>query len=194
MQDSFRDTVFGRLLHLTTRGRVFGHDDQPNILALGKKHHSFSVQSSTSILTLALDDKQPGNNGNKAIASTETPDAAQQRPTLTDPEKGGDMMLVDWSPYDSHNPRNWSTLKKLFVNFQICLLTSSVYIGSAIYTAGLEGIQHDFHVSPVQSLLGLTLFVLGYALGPMILVRPFLRLTWRYISCTLHGVSLLSIC
>lgn len=59
-------------------------------------------------------------------------------------------------------------LKKVFVTFQICLLTTSVYIGSAIYTAGIEGIQEKFHVSQVAALLGLTLFVIGYGLGPMV--------------------------
>lgn len=48
----------------------------------------------------------------------------------------------------------------------------SVYIGSAIYTAGLQGVMQQFGVSDVAALLGLTLFVLGYALGPMVLVHP----------------------
>ncbi|KAL8921019.1 MAG: hypothetical protein Q9208_005910 [Pyrenodesmia sp. 3 TL-2023] len=196
MQDLFRDTVFGRLLHLTTAGKLFGHDDQAAILALGKKHHSCSVQSSTSILTLALDDRPPGKNGNKANASANTPAAHQQCPTLADPEKGRDIMLIELSPYDSHNPRNWSTVKKLFVNFQICLLTTSIYIGSAIYTAGLEDIQHDFHVSPVESLLGLTLFVLGYALGPMILApiseTPYIGHSPVYVG-TLLAFALLQL-
>lgn len=69
------------------------------------------------------------------------------------------------------NPRNWSTAKKVFVTFQICFLTTSVYIGSAIYTAGLQGVVQQFGVSNEAAHLGLTLFVIGYALGPMILVR-----------------------
>lgn len=74
------------------------------------------------------------------------------------------------------DPRNWSLGKKVFVTFQICLLTTSVYIGSAIYTAGLVDVTLDFGVSETVALLGLTLFVLGYALGPMVLVcRPFDR-------------------
>ena len=68
-------------------------------------------------------------------------------------------------------------MKKCFVTFQICLLTTSVYIGSAIYTAGLQGIVQQFGVSEVAALLGLTLFVLGYALGPMVLVRLMTDLT-----------------
>ena len=74
-------------------------------------------------------------------------------------------------PDSEQNPRNWSTPKKFFVTFEICFLTTSVYIGSAIYTAGLQGVMKQFGVGEVVALLGLSLFVLGYALGPMILVR-----------------------
>ena len=63
---------------------------------------------------------------------------------------------------------NWSTFKKVFVTFQICLLTFSVYIGSAIYSAGTESVVMDFGVSQTKATLGLTLFVAGYGLGPMI--------------------------
>lgn len=104
--------------------------------------------------------------------------------TRIDPEKGKDMYIVDW--YDENdpevctcnyssnltnrlqNPRNWSLGKKLFVTGLICLLTFSVYIGSAIYTAGLVGVEEQFGVGQVAATLGLTLFVAGYGLGPMI--------------------------
>ena len=52
--------------------------------------------------------------------------------------------------------------------FEICLLTTSVYLGSAIYTAGIVSVVETFHVSQVVAILGLTLFVAGYGLGPMI--------------------------
>jgi DHA1 family multidrug resistance protein-like MFS transporter len=47
-------------------------------------------------------------------------------------------------------------------------LTFSVYIGSAIYSAGITGVMERFSVSQVAATLGLTLFVAGYGLGPMI--------------------------
>lgn len=43
-----------------------------------------------------------------------------------------------------------------------------MYVGSAIYTAGIPDITQSFGVSRVAATLGLTLFVIGYALGPMI--------------------------
>ena len=66
------------------------------------------------------------------------------------------------------NPVNWSRSKKFFVTFEICLLTTSVYIGSSIYSAGTTNITEVFGVSRVAATLGLTLFVAGYGLGPMI--------------------------
>jgi DHA1 family multidrug resistance protein-like MFS transporter len=60
---------------------------------------------------------------------------------------------------------NWSRGKRFFVTFEICLLTFSVYIGSAIYTAGVQDVQEVFHVSQVAATLGLALFVAGYGLG-----------------------------
>jgi hypothetical protein len=44
----------------------------------------------------------------------------------------------------------------------------SVYIGSAIYTASIPYVTEKFHVSTVTATLGLSLFIEGYALGPMV--------------------------
>lgn len=86
-----------------------------------------------------------------------------------DPEKGRDADIVEWwGPDDPENPQNWSTFKKFFVTFEITFLTFSVYIGSAIYSSGEKDVVKVFGVSEVAATLGLTLFVLGYALGPVI--------------------------
>ena len=157
MKDLFRETAFGRLVRLISRGKLFAYEEELNPLFLKKYQPNESGKSSTST-SLPVDDKRP------------QPDEGQETPVPLDQEKGPDHLLVDWTLDDPQNPRNWSTPKKLFVTFQICLLTTSVYIGSAIYTAGLEGVEAQFHVSPVKALLGLTLFVIGYALGPMVWV------------------------
>lgn len=66
------------------------------------------------------------------------------------------------------NPKNWSRLKRFWTTFLICLLTFSVYVGSSIYTAGLNDITRVFGVSRVAATLGLTLFVVAYGIGPMV--------------------------
>ena len=65
-------------------------------------------------------------------------------------------------------PMNWSMAKKNFVLAQLCMLTFAVYAGSAIYTPGVQQISQDFHVGNVVTTLGLTLFVIGYSVGPVI--------------------------
>jgi MFS transporter, DHA1 family, multidrug resistance protein len=90
--------------------------------------------------------------------------------TRVDPERGRDADIVDWyGPDDPENPMNWGTWKKVWVTFEICLLTFSVYIGSAIYSAGIVDVSEVFGVSTVAATLGLTLFVVGYGVGPMFL-------------------------
>ena len=90
--------------------------------------------------------------------------------TRVDPELGRDADIVDWyGPDDPENPQNWGNVKKVWVTFEICFLTFSVYIGSAIYSAGIINVTEVFGVSRVAATLGLTLFVAGYGIGPMFL-------------------------
>ncbi|WQF81855.1 Putative major facilitator superfamily, MFS transporter superfamily [Colletotrichum destructivum] len=78
------------------------------------------------------------------------------------------LHLVEFLPNDPENPRNWSGFKKAVVSFELCLLIIAVYAGASIYTVGVHGVQVHFGVSDVVALLGLTVFVLGYGLGPMV--------------------------
>ena len=46
-------------------------------------------------------------------------------------------------------------------------MTTGIYIGSAIYTPGIQEVMKVFGVSQVAATLGLCLFVAGYGLGPV---------------------------
>ncbi|KAG4439814.1 hypothetical protein IFR05_004712 [Cadophora sp. M221] len=114
-----------------------------------------------------------GNTRRSSETRLGSVDGGQQRNGISgvpvDPEKGRDVSVVTWyGDHDPENPLNWSTPKKFFVTGMICLLTFSVYIGSAIYSAGTQEITMVFGVSQVAATLGLTLFVAGYGVGPMI--------------------------
>jgi len=55
----------------------------------------------------------------------------------------------------------------------VSFLTFAVYVGSAIYTSGIAGpnpdsVTEQFDVSVTTELVGLTVFVLGYGVGPML--------------------------
>ena len=47
-------------------------------------------------------------------------------------------------------------------------MTLASTFGSSVYTPGVFGIEKEFHVSSTVALLGLSLFILGFAFGPMI--------------------------
>ena len=78
------------------------------------------------------------------------------------------VILVTWDGDDDpENPRNWPVMQKAFFVVQIAFLTMSVYLALAIYTPGVDQIMADFHVGAVVATLPLTLFVIGYGIGPM---------------------------
>lgn len=55
--------------------------------------------------------------------------------------------------------------EKAWVMFQTRFLTFTIYVGSAIYTAGIPSIPSEFHAGTVAATVGLTLFVACYGLG-----------------------------
>ncbi|KAH9990345.1 major facilitator superfamily domain-containing protein [Russula vinacea] len=105
----------------------------------------------------------------KLSSQTSPRDSAQSTLHGVPRHDGKDTLLVDWyGPTDPDNPLNWSSGKKAWVMFQTCLLTFTIYVGSAIYTAGIPSISAEFHVSTVAATVGLTVFVAGYGLVPQI--------------------------
>jgi DHA1 family multidrug resistance protein-like MFS transporter len=86
------------------------------------------------------------------------------------PKKTKDgAILVDWyHTDDAENPHNWSNLKRALIATIICLYTFVVYTTSAIYTSSEGGIIAEFGVSEVLATLGLSLYVLGYGMGPLL--------------------------
>lgn len=78
-------------------------------------------------------------------------------------------VLVDWyTTDDSDNPQNWSNNKRFWIAFTINLYTFVVYCGSAIYTTAEYEVIGKFNLNPTEAALPLSLYVLGYGVGPLI--------------------------
>ena len=78
-------------------------------------------------------------------------------------------ILVDWyATDDAENPQNWSKGKKATVVLQIYLYTLAVYMGSAIFTPSEPYIVEKLGVAPNVASLGLSMYVLGYGMGPLL--------------------------
>ncbi|KAL9610745.1 MAG: hypothetical protein Q9167_004564 [Letrouitia subvulpina] len=160
MTTQFRDTQFGHLVRFLSGHKLFRYPDEIDP-SLWKK----SLQQDTSS-TSSRSPERP----NASEKESDTPDGdLRDLNTKHVVEDGKDIHLVDWyGPDDPENPQNWPSSWKVLVVFQMCLLNFSVYIGSSIYTPGEESIMKDFHSSETVATLGLSLFTLGYGVGPML--------------------------
>lgn len=79
-------------------------------------------------------------------------------------------VLVTWyGADDPANPQNWSIGKKLWAGFVIMYYTFAIYAGSSIVAFAFEDVAEHFGVSTIVAALLLTLFVVGYAIGPLFL-------------------------
>ncbi|KAI0062522.1 MFS transporter [Artomyces pyxidatus] len=193
MASLVRDTFFGYTLRAVFGTKVLPHPDETDLPmvwqnAVHEKAQSPSEDASVRGSIHEEDHNDPLNGRGRGYGTRDEqehryphpkPRAASLHSADTvvdasaaakpDAEKGGDTLLVGWyGPEDPDNPLNWSRAKKVWVMFQTCLLTFAVYIGSAIYTAGIADISEEFHVSTVAATVGLTVFVAGYGIGPMV--------------------------
>ncbi|KAA8649348.1 hypothetical protein EYZ11_008465 [Aspergillus tanneri] len=82
-------------------------------------------------------------------------------PEQRDPE------LVVWEgPDDPEHPHNWALWRKLRVVVLLTLLTLVITIQSSIFGTGAEEFAREFHVSNEVTILGTSLFLVGFAVGP----------------------------
>ncbi|MBA7495541.1 hypothetical protein ES702_06128 [subsurface metagenome] len=80
-----------------------------------------------------------------------------------------DKTVVTFPPGDQEDPRNWSTFRKWSIVTAITLVDLSVSWGASGYSPASSKFADDFGVSSEVATLGLSLYVLGLALGPMTL-------------------------
>ncbi|KAH8917183.1 MFS general substrate transporter [Atractiella rhizophila] len=189
-----RDSAVGVSLHYLSNGRLFAHpEERPDFVvpAIYLPKPASDPLSRGSNATLAPIEEEDVKNrhaeqseedikgrklertASNATLAADGSDVEKGKLDEKEPEgekKAIDPNLVDWyDENDPENPQNWSFAKKTVTTAAIMLLTFSVYIGSAIYAPSIPGVSETFHVSTTKGTLGLSLFVLGYGVGPMIL-------------------------
>lgn len=76
--------------------------------------------------------------------------------------------VVDFLPHDASNPLQYSTGKKWLITLLQALATLAVAFVSTAYSGGVAEIIRYFHVSTIVAILGISLFVLGFAIGPLL--------------------------
>ncbi|KAH7010919.1 major facilitator superfamily domain-containing protein [Macrophomina phaseolina] len=77
------------------------------------------------------------------------------------------LEFIAWdSPEDPHNPQNFSYARKLFVTAIWVAGNLVTCIASSIFSSGSSFISKEFDVSSTVTTLGISLFLLGYTVGP----------------------------
>ncbi|KFA48763.1 hypothetical protein S40293_01525 [Stachybotrys chartarum IBT 40293] len=134
-----------------------------------------------------------------APAPTESTTQGQPKPFLseTDPvalqsvEK--DMAaeprynLVTFTPGDPENPKNWSKAYKWYCTMVVALTCFVVAFASSVITADIAGVVREFDVSEELALASISLFVVGFGVGPMV----FAPLSEVYGRRIIYGSTLL---
>lgn len=79
-------------------------------------------------------------------------------------------IVVDWDgDEDKENPKNWNYFTKLIVIVQVCFLTWTSVMASSLYSPSIEIMKAEFKISHTVAELPLALYVIGFAVGPMVL-------------------------
>ncbi|KAF1964914.1 MFS multidrug transporter-like protein [Bimuria novae-zelandiae CBS 107.79] len=89
-----------------------------------------------------------------------------------------DPYVVEWMENDPRNPMQWSKTKKWTGCLCMAFATLAVSFCSSAFSGGIRQILVEFDVSQEVVTLGISLFVLGFALGPL-LWAPFSELYGR---------------
>ncbi|OCK83025.1 MFS transporter [Lepidopterella palustris CBS 459.81] len=77
--------------------------------------------------------------------------------------------LVEFDgPNDPGNPKNWSKGKKWAITVSMSTIVFTVTFASTVYSVAIGVVAEKFHVAPVVSTLGVSLFVLGFVFGPIL--------------------------
>ncbi|PNH72998.1 hypothetical protein VD0001_g4581 [Verticillium dahliae] len=75
--------------------------------------------------------------------------------------------LVTFRPNDPENPRNWSKLFRWYCTLVVALTCFVVALCSSIITADIAGVAREFDVSQEVALVTVSVFVVGFGIGPM---------------------------
>lgn len=79
-----------------------------------------------------------------------------------------DPYVVNWIPNDPRNPMLYSEFKKWSITLLVAIATLAVAFVSSAYSGGAREVIAEFGCSQEIFTLGISLFVLGFAIGPLI--------------------------
>ena len=79
-----------------------------------------------------------------------------------------DPFVVEFHPQDPENPMNWSPFRKWFITAIVTFAVFAVTFASSAYSDSADEVIRDFNISTEVFTVGVSLFVLGFAIGPAV--------------------------
>ncbi|KAI0833043.1 MFS general substrate transporter [Hypoxylon sp. FL0890] len=126
-------------------------------------------------------------SGDANLSEYTTETAAGEIPGPIEPHGEQRYKLVTFLPNDPENPKNWSKGYKWYCTMVVAITCFVVAFASSVVTADIPGVSDEFNVSEEVALLTITLFVVGFGVGPMI----FAPLSEVYGRRIIYGTTLL---
>ncbi|EGD95474.1 hypothetical protein TESG_02955 [Trichophyton tonsurans CBS 112818] len=125
-------------------------------------------------------------NGSLVVEKVEG-DAQLQRVEAN--QQSTDPNIVDWDgPDDPENPLNWSSTRRTLIIIFVSSYTFTSNLAATIFAPGVKQMTHEFHITnPTVEYMIISIYVLGFALGPIIF-GPLSELYGRlviYYTCIL---------
>ncbi|GAB1310728.1 Synaptic vesicle transporter SVOP [Madurella fahalii] len=98
-----------------------------------------------------------------------------------------DYKLVTFADGDPENPKNWSKAFKWYITMVVAVTCFVVAFCSSVITADVGGVSEEFGVSHEAALVPISVFVVGFGVGPMV----FAPLSEVYGRRIIYGSTLL---
>ncbi|KAK4935469.1 hypothetical protein LTR10_023485 [Elasticomyces elasticus] len=101
-----------------------------------------------------------------AVATAETDTGVEQSHVYDGLGTEKDPFVVEFRKGDPGNPMNWSHFRKCVITAIATLSVFAVTLTSSAYSESSNEVMRDFDISSEVFILGVSLYVLGFAVGP----------------------------
>ncbi|KAJ5388624.1 Citrinin biosynthesis cluster MFS transporter mrr1 [Penicillium cosmopolitanum] len=133
----------------------------PRLSMDGRNNHTEPIGPNTEKeLTPSLPSSHDNDNDNDLESAQNQPEP--EKPTEKDPN------LVEWDgPDDPENPQNFSRIRKWVITVVMSSMTMWITFASSVFSTATLVTAKEFNVSTEVMILGTSLTVFGFALGPL---------------------------
>lgn len=141
-------------------------------------NHQTRFDSTATTPRLSMDHRNPSND-EPDTDSAPGQDTNGLPPEETDVESANnhqqsekpapkDLNLVEWDgPNDPENPQNFSKLRKWVITLTMSSMTMWITFASSVFSTATRVTAAEFGMSTEVTILGTSLVVFGFALGPL---------------------------